>query len=57
MRSALALAIPVVLLTAGCSSKHEAPGCRGPLIALNAAHWQPTPAELDALAKACPEAR
>lgn len=58
MRSALVLALPVALLAVGCSSsKRDAPGCRGPLVVLNAAHWIPTPADIAALEAACPEGR
>jgi hypothetical protein len=53
MRRILALA--AVLAAAGCASQHELATCHGPLVALNAAHWQPSAAEMTALAKACPE--
>lgn len=51
------LALSAVLTGAACSSRHELATCKGPLIALNAAYWTPTPAELVSLEAACPEGR
>lgn len=51
------LALLLALLAAGCSGGHTLATCKGPLVALNAAHWTPTPAELAALEAACPEDR
>jgi hypothetical protein len=39
----------------GCTSKHELARCKGPLIVMNQDHWQPSPLEIDALGKLCPE--
>lgn len=47
----------LALFTAACSSQHKLATCKGPLVALNAAHWTPTPAELASLEAACPEER
>jgi hypothetical protein len=49
--------ISVAALLCACSSKHELAKCKGPLIALNSGHWAPTPDELSALNKLCPEDR
>lgn len=49
MRPMIVLAL--TLLAAGCAGKHELANCTGPLVALNAAHWQPTQPELDAIAQ------
>jgi hypothetical protein len=49
------LIVLIVLGAAGCSSKHELAQCKGPLIALNSRHWAPSPDELVALDKLCPE--
>ena len=51
------LIVHVLLAAAGCASKHELAKCKGPLIALNSSHWAPTPDELSALDKLCPEDR
>lgn len=48
MKFALVL-IVLAFAAAGCASHHELAQCDGPLEALNASHWQPTQAELDAL--------
>lgn len=55
MRRSLALLL--VLAAAGCTSNHQLATCKGPLVALNAPHWQPSAAEMVALEKACPEDR
>ena len=55
MRRALALSL--ALAAAGCTSNHQLAACKGPLIALNAPQWRPSPAEMAALEKACPEDR
>ena len=51
------LALLLALAAAGCASKHTLAACHGPLLALNAPHWQPSPAEMAALDQACPEDR
>ena len=51
------LIVLVALAAAGCASRHELAKCKGPLIALNSSHWTPTPDELSALDKLCPEDR
>ena len=51
------LAFLLVLTAAGCTSSHTLATCKGPLMALNAPHWQPTAEEMAALARACPEDR
>jgi hypothetical protein len=51
------IVIIISILVAGCASKHELAKCKGPLIALNSSHWAPTPDELSALDKLCPEDR
>lgn len=51
MRPMIALAL--ALLASGCAAQHElATCCAGPLVPLNPSHWQPTPEELTAMAKA-----
>ena len=55
MRRCLVLAL--VLTATGCASNHTLATCKGPLVALNAPHWRPTPIEMTALEKACPEDR
>ena len=52
-----AVLLVLALSAAACSSNHKLATCKGPLVALNAAHWTPTPAELASLEAACPEAR
>jgi len=47
------LAILAVLV--GCSNDHKLAACKGPLIVMNSDHWHPTPEQMDALSKACPE--
>ena len=51
------LVLLLALAAAACTSSHTLATCRGPLVALNAPHWQPTAAEMTALEKACPEDR
>ena len=51
------LALLLALAAAGCTSSHQLAACKGPLVALNAPHWQPSAAEMAALEKACPEDR
>ena len=51
------LALLLTLAAAGCTSSHTLATCKGPLLALNAPHWQPTAIEMTALEKACPEDR
>ncbi len=48
------LALMLVLAAAGCAEQHQLAACRGPVMALNAAVWQPTPADLAALERLCP---
>ena len=36
-------------LVSACASTHELAKCDGPIEALNASHWQPTPVELAAM--------
>lgn len=40
--------LPLLLLAglAGCQSGEELAACKGPAFALNAGHWQPTPADV-----------
>jgi len=54
MRRAL---IPLLILAAlaGCASDHKLATCKGPLIVLNADRWHPTPEQMAAMSKACPE--
>ena len=47
-------AIAAFAALCGCSSDHKLALCKGPLIALNAAQWQPSEAEMAQLAAACP---
>lgn len=50
MRPMQIAALLFLLLASACAStEHQLANCTGPLEALNASHWQPTPAELDAL--------
>ncbi len=51
------LALLLALVAAGCTSSHTLATCTGPLMALNAPHWQPTSGEMIALERACPEDR
>ena len=51
------LVLLLALAAAGCTSSHTLASCKGPLVALNAPHWQPTSAEMIALERACPEDR
>lgn len=48
------LALTLALAAAGCAEQHRLASCRGPVMALNAAAWQPTPADLAALERLCP---
>jgi len=57
MRRALPFLLALALAAAGCTSSHTLATCKGPLLALNAPHWQPTAVEMTALEKACPEDR
>lgn len=54
MRSIL-LSLTIAVLLGGCANDHKLAGCKGPLIALNSDHWRPTPEQMAALSKACPE--
>ena len=49
------LALLLALTAAGCAGSHKLATCKGPLLALNAPHWQPSAAEMAALERACPE--
>lgn len=49
------LIVLIALAASGCASNHELAKCKGPLIALNPSHWSPTPDEMSALGKLCPE--
>ena len=51
----LLLAVAALAALSGCAGDHRLATCKGPLVALNAPDWQPTPIEMAALAKACPE--
>lgn len=48
------LALLLAFAAAGCTEQHRLATCRGPVMALNAAVWQPTPADLAALDRLCP---
>ena len=56
MHRCLALALALAA-AAGCTPTHTLATCKGPLVALNAPHWRPTPLEMATLEKACPEDR
>ena len=51
------LPLLLALAAAGCTSSHTLATCKGPLVALNAPHWQPTAGDMIALERACPEDR
>ncbi len=51
------LVLLLALAAAGCTSGHTLATCKGPLVALNAPHWQPTAGEMVALERACLEDR
>lgn len=51
------LALVLAFAATGCTEQHRLATCRGPVIALNAAAWQPTPADLAALDRLCPSDR
>ena len=48
------LALVLAFAATGCADQHRLASCRGPVMALNAAVWQPTPADLAALERLCP---
>ena len=48
------LVVLAVVTLAGCESEHKLAICNGPLVALNAGHWQPTPQDMTAFDKMCP---
>ncbi len=49
-----ALTLILALAATGCAEQHRLAACRGPVMALNAAAWQPTPADLADLERLCP---
>ena len=51
------LALFLAFAAAGCTQTHTLATCKGPLVALNAPHWQPTAGDMIALEHACPEDR
>lgn len=55
MRSLIILA--ALILLSACISKHELATCKGPVLALNADQWRPSPAEWAELEKLCPEGK
>ncbi len=55
-RSFATLALLTALAaTSGCAEQHKLAQCKGPLIVLNSAHWQPSASDVAALDKICPE--
>jgi hypothetical protein len=56
MRPTLTILVVVTAL-GGCNSSHQLAKCHGPLVVLNTDKWQPTPTEVVALEKVCPEDR
>lgn len=47
--------LALALLASACSTPHQLAKCTGPLEILNPGQWQPTPTELAAIDKLCPE--
>ena len=48
------LTLFTAIALAGCASEHKLAICNGPLVALNAGHWQPTSQDMTAFDKMCP---
>ena len=47
--------LTALVATSGCAEQHKLAQCKGPLIVLNSAHWQPSASDVAALDKICPE--
>ncbi len=49
-----ALVLVLAFAATGCAEQHRLATCRGPVVALNATAWQPTPDDFATLDRLCP---